>query len=136
MIARLLSYSIDGDRTRAGQPLVDAFAVAAQAPEVMAVGVNCCAPADVPKAITVAREITGKPVIVYPNSGEGWDARARRWTGGARFSPKEARRWVVAGARIVGGCCRVGPDAIAHLADSVRHRAETSTGPPDPAPRP
>jgi homocysteine S-methyltransferase len=38
-------------------------------PEVVAVGVNCCAPADVLPAITIAREITGKPVVVYPNSG-------------------------------------------------------------------
>ena len=39
-----LTYSIDGDRTRAGQPLAEAFALAADAPEVVAVGVNCCAP--------------------------------------------------------------------------------------------
>src|SRR3984957_18837321 len=68
-----LSYSIAGQRTRAGQPLAEAFAVAAAVPEVVAVGVNCCAPADVPAAIAVAREVTGKPVIVYPNSGEEWD---------------------------------------------------------------
>jgi S-methylmethionine-dependent homocysteine/selenocysteine methylase len=40
-------------------------------------GVNCCTPADVPMAIAAAREVTGKPVIVYPNSGETWDARRR-----------------------------------------------------------
>ena len=39
-----LSYSIAGERTRAGQPLSEAFAVAAGVPEVVAVGVNCCAP--------------------------------------------------------------------------------------------
>ena len=42
-----LSYSIAGGRTRAGQSLAEAFAVAAGVPEVVAVGVNCCAPADV-----------------------------------------------------------------------------------------
>jgi homocysteine S-methyltransferase len=115
-----LSYSIDGDRTRAGQPLADAFAVAAGAPDIVAVGVNCCAPADVPAAVALAREITGKPVIAYPNSGEGWDAGARGWTGASRFAADEARRWVEEGARIVGGCCRVGPDGIARLAEAIR----------------
>src|ERR1700733_9752685 len=71
-----LSYTIDGMRTRAGQPLVDAFAVAAGVPEIVAVGVNCCAPEDVLPAIGPARE-TGKPVIVYPNSGERWDSARR-----------------------------------------------------------
>jgi homocysteine S-methyltransferase len=116
-----LSYSIAGERTRAGQPLADAFAVAA-APEVVAVGVNCCAPADVPAAIAVAREVAGKPVIVYPNSGEGWDARTARWTGPAPFSPDAGRQWVAAGAQIVGGCCRVRPAAIARLAAAIRRR--------------
>jgi homocysteine S-methyltransferase len=61
-----LSYTIDGTTTRAGQPLADAFAVAADVPEIVAVGVNCCAPADVEHAIRVARDVTGKPVIAYP----------------------------------------------------------------------
>ena len=30
-----------------------------------------------------------------------------------------ARRWVAAGARLVGGCCRVGPRRIAELAASL-----------------
>src|ERR1700761_6120569 len=68
-----LSYTIDGTRTRAGQALADAFAMAAGVPEIVAVGVNCCAPGDVLPAIGPARE-TGKPVIVYPNSGERWDS--------------------------------------------------------------
>jgi homocysteine S-methyltransferase len=111
-----LSYSVAGERTRAGQPLTEAFAVAAGAPEIAAVGVNCCAPHDVGAAIAIAREVTGKPVIVQPNSGEGWDAHQRRWTGPTRYAPGQATGWAAAGARIVGGCCRVGPAAVAKLA--------------------
>lgn len=114
-----LSYSVGGERTRAGQPLSEAFAVAAGVPEVIAVGVNCCAPSDVPAAIATARDVTGKPVIVYPNSGEEWDARRRAWTGRSRFSAGQARRWVTDGARIVGGCCRVRPADIAMIAQAV-----------------
>jgi homocysteine S-methyltransferase len=114
-----LSYTIDGTTTRAGQPLADAFAVAAGVPEIVAVGVNCCAPADVLAAVGVARDIADKPVIVYPNSGEGWDGARRTWVGKPRFAPELAPQWIAEGARIVGGCCRVHPDDIAALATAV-----------------
>ena len=114
-----LSYTIDGERTRAGQPLAAAFALAADVPEIVAVGVNCCDPADVPAAIAVAREVTGKPVIVYPNSGEQWDAARRGWTGTPDFAAGQAARWAAEGARIIGGCCRVRPDGIAQIARAL-----------------
>jgi homocysteine S-methyltransferase len=113
-----LSYTVDGTRTRAGQPLADAFAVAAGVPEIVAVGVNCCAPEDVLPAIRMAN--IGKPVIVYPNSGERWDARRRAWTGPSRFSGRLASQWAAAGASIIGGCCRVGPDDIEAIAEVRR----------------
>lgn len=114
-----LSYTIDGPQTRAGQPLAEAFAVAADAPEIVAVGVNCCAPGDVSPAIKIAREVTDKPVVVYPNSGEVWDGPARKWVGTSRWSAELPAQWVEAGARIVGGCCRVMPDDIAALASAL-----------------
>jgi homocysteine S-methyltransferase len=114
-----LSYTITGTTTRAGQRLRDAFAVAADVPEIVAVGVNCCAPCDVLEAVEIAREVTGKPVIVYPNSGESWDAGRRTWIGEGRWSADLAPRWAAAGARIIGGCCRVRPEDIAALARAV-----------------
>jgi homocysteine S-methyltransferase len=114
-----LSYTIAGTTTRAGQPLADAFAVAAGVPEIIAVGVNCCAPDDVLAAVEIAREVTGKPVIAYPNSGEAWDGVRRRWIGSSGWSAELAPRWVAAGARIIGGCCRVRPDDIAEIARSI-----------------
>ena len=117
-----LSYSIDGERTRAGQPLEAALAIARDVPEIVAVGVNCCDPADVPAAIAMAAGVTGKPVIAYPNSGEEWDARRRAWTGPPRYSPGQPRHWTALGARIVGGCCRVGPAEIAGIARAVAGR--------------
>lgn len=114
-----LSYSIRGDRTCAGQPLAEAFAVAAGIPEVIAVGVNCCAPGDVSNAVTVARRVTGLPVVAYPNSGEQWDARKRSWSGDGTGFASIAGDWVDRGARLVGGCCRTAPDAIALLAKTL-----------------
>ncbi|CAM5487820.1 homocysteine S-methyltransferase OS=Streptomyces alboniger OX=132473 GN=CP975_04460 PE=4 SV=1 [Streptomyces alboniger] len=115
-----LSYSVSGDRTRAGQPLEEAFALAADADEVIAVGVNCSAPQDVDGAIETAARVTGKPVVVYPNSGGTWDAEARGWTGDSTFTPEEVRGWRESGARLIGGCCRVGPGAIASIAEALR----------------
>ncbi|MET9730749.1 homocysteine S-methyltransferase [Streptomyces sp. NPDC006458] len=114
-----LSYTVSGDRTRAGQPLEDAFALAADADEIIAVGVNCCAPEDVTDAVTTAARVTGKPVVVYPNSGESWDAKARAWDGRATFDAALVDAWRDAGARLVGGCCRVGPEGIASIARAL-----------------
>ncbi|MGO4758152.1 homocysteine S-methyltransferase, partial [Streptomyces sp. 2MCAF27] len=111
-----LSYSIAGEQTRAGQPLREAFALAAGNDQVLAVGVNCCEPGDADRAVEIAATTTGKPVVVYPNSGEEWDAKARGWRGRATFDPARVKAWRDAGARLIGGCCRVGPDRIAELA--------------------
>jgi homocysteine S-methyltransferase len=85
--------------------------------------VNCCAPDDVLAAIAIAD--IGKPIIVYPNSGEHWDGKRRSWIGASRFSGQRATQWVAAGARIVGGCCRVGPTDIADLRRACTEREKS-----------
>jgi homocysteine S-methyltransferase len=112
-----LSYSCDGPATRAGQPLTDAFAVVASSTAVIATGVNCCAPDDVLAALEVAREVTGRPGVAYPNSGQGWDSGTHLWSGTSAYDVTLAPSWVEAGAAYVGGCCQVGPADIAALAD-------------------
>ncbi|GAA2449313.1 homocysteine S-methyltransferase [Streptomyces macrosporus] len=119
-----LSYTVAAGRTRAGQPLEDAFAVAAGNDQVIAVGVNCCDPRDAGEAVRTAARVTGKPVVVYPNSGERWDTRRGAWEGRTLFDPADARAWLRDGARLIGGCCRVGPEEIARLARELE-AAET-----------
>jgi homocysteine S-methyltransferase len=114
-----LSYTVDGRRTRAGQPLEEAFALAADAEEVIAVGVNCCAPDDVAPAVEIATRVTGKPVVVYPNSGEAWNAGTRTWNGRTSFDTEQVRAWREEGARLIGGCCRVGPKTITSIARTL-----------------
>ncbi|MFE1961134.1 homocysteine S-methyltransferase [Streptomyces sp. NPDC059479] len=120
-----LSYSVAGERTRAGQPLTDAFALAAGAGQVIAVGINCCEPATADRAVEIAASVTDKPVVVYPNSGEGWDAEKRHWRGDVTFDPARVAAWRSAGARLVGGCCRVGPAEIARLGAAVAALRDT-----------
>jgi homocysteine S-methyltransferase len=107
-------------RTRRGEPAADVYALVAGVPEVIAVGVNCTAPAAIGPTIAAA-SAAGKPIVVYPNSGESWDATDRRWTGSPGISPDDVPAWVAAGARLVGGCCRVGPADIETLAVTLRN---------------
>jgi homocysteine S-methyltransferase len=111
-----LSLSADGSQTRRGEPLEEAWAMARDVAEIVAVGVNCCSPGDVPTALDTAE---GEKVA-YPNSGQGWDAVARSWTGESAFDPGAVEAWLGRGARLVGGCCRVGPDDIREVAAAVR----------------
>jgi homocysteine S-methyltransferase len=111
-----LSYSAAGSLTRAGQPLEAAFAVDSN--NLVAIGINCCAPEDVQHAVELAAR-SGKPVVAYPNSGEGWDAGGRRWTGDTSDATSLAPAWASAGAHYIGGCCRVGPNDIHALAQTL-----------------
>jgi homocysteine S-methyltransferase len=114
-----LSISCAGTATRYGEPAAEAFAMARDCDAVIASGVNCTAPGDVPALVRSAAAVSGKPVVAYPNSGERWDAAARAWTGSSGFRADYVRDWVQAGARLVGGCCRVRPEDIAELARLV-----------------
>ncbi len=117
-----LSFAVADGRTRAGQPLADAFAVAAGSRAVVAVGVNCSDAGEVQAALRTAYDVTGKPGVAYPNRGESWDSAAHSWTGPGTWDVAGVDGWVGAGARLVGGCCRVGPADIATLAARVGRR--------------
>lgn len=84
--------------------------------QVAAVGVNCISPADVTEALGHMVPSTTHRVIVYPNSGESWDAERRRWetSNAATIDAwdQSARKWLALGASWVGGCCRTTPDHI------------------------
>ena len=96
----------DGGHLRGGPPIEEAVEAVAGSPAVLAVGVNCTAPEHVETLVRRVRAVTRKPVVAYPNSGEGWDAAARRWTGAeaGRVDGAAARRWHAAGATLIGGC--------------------------------
>ena len=121
-----LSFSCaDGTATRSGERVETAFGLAGATDRIRAIGLNCTAPQHVTELIGRARAVSDKPIVVYPNSGEVWDAARRRWVGagGPRVDVAAARAWVEAGASLVGGCCRVGPDRIAELAAAHLERA-------------
>jgi homocysteine S-methyltransferase len=79
--------------------------------------VNCTAPRFILPLLETLRESTSKPLVAYPNSGETYDADRKQWSG--TRSPIDfaaaARDWAGAGARLIGGCCRTGPDHIRRM---------------------
>jgi homocysteine S-methyltransferase len=111
----------DGGHLRDGAPIEEAIAAATTSTAVAAVGVNCTPPEHVEELVDRIRSTTDLPIVVYPNSGEGWDAQARRWSPatGVDVNARSAIRWQAHGASLIGGCCRVTPAQIAAVAAAV-----------------
>lgn len=105
----------DGEAVRA------AIEQVAAAPQVIAAGVNCVAPNLVAPLLGELEGIA-VPLIAYPNSGEHWDRHEQCWSGAIddRAWNEEPARWLAAGARLIGGCCRTTPDLIRALARRLR----------------
>lgn len=116
-----LSFSCqDESRVWHGESFAECIAVAAASPQVVAVGVNCTAPRFVEPLLRAARKVTDKPLLCYPNSGERWNGAARCWVDGSGvtdFGPP-TRLWQQAGAQLIGGCCRTGPDDIRRIREA------------------
>jgi homocysteine S-methyltransferase len=110
----------DAEHVAHGELLRDCAAAVASLPQTVAIGVNCTRPALIASLISELRSASAKPILVYPNSGEGWDAAHRCWTGAS--DPHEygamAKEWFEAGAQIVGGCCRTRPTHIHAVAEN------------------
>lgn len=103
-----------------GTPLAVCAEWVAQAPQVVAVGVNCTAPRFIPGLIAQLCRVTDKPIVVYPNSGEQYDSEQHCWTGLASPTDfgEQSLAWYQAGARLIGGCCRTRPEHIHQIATS------------------
>lgn len=103
----------DGETTCAGQPIEEAVAVAASAPSVIAVGINCTDPRFITPLMHRIRSATDLPVVVYPNAGGSWNPGTGAWDDSALggFAASLVEVWQQAGASGIGGCC--GTDALA-----------------------
>lgn len=94
-------------------------------PQITAMGVNCTSPKFISSLIGEAKKATGKPILVYPNSGETYNAEKNDWNGDPVFESfgEQAREWYKAGARLIGGCCRTTPEDIHVIASWTRNIA-------------
>ncbi len=110
-----LSFSCrDGEHISDGTPLSECAAWCKDAAQIVAVGINCTAPRFVTYLVGKVRAAApGKAVAVYPNLGERYDSKRRQWSGDRSLDfAVAAREWRSAGASLIGGCCRTGPEHI------------------------
>lgn len=97
--------SKDGVNVVSGDSFEDCISLAESCPKVVAVGVNCTPPRLIHGLIISALKVTTKPIVVYPNLGETWDANKKEW--------------MEAGASLIGGCCRTTPETIKTIAEAL-----------------
>lgn len=120
-----LSFSCGNDtHLWHGERLVDCVHLCQQSAQVLAVGVNCTMPHYVTPLLEKVALVAQIPLIVYPNSGETWDAQHQAWmteTSSQDFRPWLAQ-WYDLGARLIGGCCRTTPDTVKSLSQTLRQR--------------
>lgn len=113
-----LSFSCcDDTHVCHGERFADCVARAAESRQIVAVGLNCTAPRHVVSLLQTAPEKIEMPLLVYPNSGEGWDVERKMWICALENSPlaELAIDWYAAGAKLLGGCCRTTPADIRAL---------------------
>ncbi|MFU0929268.1 homocysteine S-methyltransferase [Kluyvera cryocrescens] len=108
----------DSQHLSDGTPLRDVLAFLADYPQILAVGINCIALENTVDALSYLHSQTPLPLVVYPNSGEHYDAVTKTWHHhGEACATLEGYlpEWLAVGAKLIGGCCRTTPKDIAAL---------------------
>lgn len=101
----------------------DAVKLFAKHSKVFAIGVNCTHPKFISGLVKAIKPICGnKKIIVYPNSGEAYNAKTKTWleTSEPNLFAGMAEQWISLGADIIGGCCRIGPNQIKKLSENLQ----------------
>ena len=105
-----------------GTAINECTTIIANHPKVFAVGVNCTAPKYISGLIRSLKKSSGsKRIVVYPNSGEVYNAETKSWMGlsDPGVFAEMAKEWMELGSDIIGGCCRIGPEHIKSIAEAM-----------------
>lgn len=84
----------------------------------IALGVNCTHPRYIEDIIHTFKDFSHKdrPIVTYPNRGDIWDDQQHCYCDATGCCDEEfarlALRWHLAGAKIIGGCCRTNPTTL------------------------
>ena len=111
-----MSFSCkDGEHISSGELFKDAVALVSVKIGAIGVGINCTAPEFITPLLSSAKSRI--PFVVYPNSGRTWNAEIKEWEGAptSGFSEMQIFEWKERGAKLIGGCCSVGPEEIAQM---------------------
>lgn len=108
--------SKDGVNVVSGDSVEECASIADSCKNVVAVGINCTPPRFIHGLIQSIRKVTSKPILVYPNSGETYDAETKQWVKSTGVIDEDfvsyVDTWRNAGASLFGGCCRTTPNTI------------------------
>ncbi|CBX98106.1 hypothetical protein IAQ61_010211 [Plenodomus lingam] len=111
-----------------GTPLAELVPLFRHEAQVLALGFNCVpdgvglAAVKVLKTVLLEQGMARVGTVMYPNSGELWNARAREWEGSRTeggLLGEKTREWYAAGARLIGGCCRTTPGDIGVMREAL-----------------
>ncbi len=108
----------DSQHLSDGTPLREVVTFLAHYPQVVAIGINCIALENTTAALEHLHNLTALPLVVYPNSGEHYDAASKTWHHHGEACEALVGylpQWLKAGAKLIGGCCRSTPEDIAAL---------------------
>src|SRR3970282_1460715 len=85
------------------------------------IGLNCAVgPAGMLDAVERMAAVTDRPLSAQPNAGLPRDVGDRKmYLASPDYMARYARRFIEAGARVVGGCCGTPPDHIRKIRDQV-----------------
>ncbi|XP_059453185.1 homocysteine S-methyltransferase 1 [Corylus avellana] len=118
--------SVDGENAPSGERFKECLDIINKSNKVHAVGINCAPPQFIEALISKFKELTKKAIVVYPNSGEVWDGKAKRWLPSKCFGDDKfelfATRWRDAGAKLIGGCCRTTPSTTQAISKVLKER--------------
>ncbi|XP_010554234.1 PREDICTED: homocysteine S-methyltransferase 1 [Tarenaya hassleriana] len=118
--------SVDGENAPSGESFEECLEPLNKSNNIYAVGINCAPPHFIESLICKFSKLTKKAIIVYPNSGEVWDGRAKRWLPSKCFGDDKfeifATKWRDLGAKLIGGCCRTTPSTIKGISKVLKRR--------------
>jgi len=118
-----ISFSCrDGQHINDGTPIEECVEFLAEHDNIFAIGINCTAPKHISELIKAIKQHAGnKKVVVYPNSGEVYNAKTKTWSGisDPYLFSSICKEWLDLGADIIGGCCRIGPEQINSLSNML-----------------
>ncbi|KAK7407529.1 hypothetical protein VNO78_09482 [Psophocarpus tetragonolobus] len=119
--------TVDGENAPSGESFKDCIEAINKSNKVDAVGINCAPPHFMESLICKFKQLTKKAIVVYPNSGEIWDGKAKKWLPSKCFHDDDfgfnATKWRDLGASIIGGCCRTTPSTIQIMSNALRKKS-------------
>ena len=120
-----ISFSCrDDEHLSSGETIIEAALLCSDNPHLFALGVNCSSPIHIESLIAEIKKHWSKRIVVYPNSGERYDANSGNWHGmtSTVACASAAAGWRQSGADIIGGCCRMGPSHIQAIGQALMQR--------------